>query len=298
MRWREGRRSQNIEDLRGRGGGGGFGGGGGGMKLGIGSLVLIAAAYFLGVDPRMVMGVLDATQGMSTQLPADGGPTAPPADEGGDFISVVLADTEDTWSALFAAAGSQYVPPRLRLFDQPVRTGCGAASSEMGPFYCPADQNVYIDLSFFGELVQRFDAPDSSTRPGSFAQAYVVAHEVGHHVQHITGLADRIRAAQQRASEEERNALQVRMELQADCFAGIWAHHAQRSRNILEASDIADALGAAAAVGDDRIQKRSQGYVVAESFTHGSAAQRQRWFQRGFDVGDVSACDTLGASSL
>jgi predicted metalloprotease len=288
MRWREGRRSSNVEDMRGRGGGGGMGGGG--FKLGIGGLVVAAVAYFLGVDPRLIMGVMQGAQGTV----AESGPveTSQPTDEGGDFMSVVLADTEDTWTALFSAAGAQYSPPRLRLYEGGTRSGCGSATSDAGPFYCPADQRVYIDLAFFREIERRFQAP------GDFAQAYVLAHEVGHHVQTITGISDKVRAAQQSASEEERNALQVRMELQADCYSGIWAHHAQRTRALLEAGDVEEALGAAAAVGDDMIQKRAQGYVVPESFTHGSAAQRQQWFRRGFDSGQVSACDTFGARSL
>jgi predicted metalloprotease len=287
MRWREGRRSQNVEDYRGRpGGGGGFG-----MKFGVGSLVLMAAAYFLGVDPRVIMGVMEATQG-GGQMEAAPVETSVPQDEAGAFMSVVLADTEDTWGAIFSAAGSQYTPPRLRLYEGGTRSGCGSASSEMGPFYCPADQRVYIDLNFYEELASRFGAP------GDFAQAYVLAHEVGHHVQHLIGVADKVRETQQRASQEEQNALQVRMELQADCFAGIWANHAQRSRQVLESGDLEEALGAAAAVGDDLIQKRTQGHVVPESFTHGTAAQRQQWFQRGFSSGEVAACDTFAARSL
>jgi predicted metalloprotease len=286
MRWREGRRSSNIEDMRGRGSG--FGGGGG-FKFGLGGLVVAAAAYFLGVDPRLIMGIMDAGNGSVMES----GPveTSQPTDEAGDFLSVVLADTEDTWSELFRAAGARYEPPRLRLYEGGTRSGCGAASASAGPFYCPADQRVYIDPAFFEELARRFKAP------GDFAQAYVLAHEVGHHVQTLTGISDKVRAAQQRASEEQQNALQVRMELQADCYAGIWAHHAQRSRAVLEAGDIEEALTAAAAVGDDMIQKRSQGYVVPESFTHGSAAQRQQWFERGFTSGQVSACDTFAARS-
>jgi uncharacterized protein len=287
MRWREGRRSSNVEDMRGRGGGG-FGGGGG-FKLGIGGLIVAAAAYFLGVDPRLIMGIMDATQGGVVQE----GPVeaSNPTDEAGDFLSVVLADTEDTWGAIFRASGAQYAPPRLRLYERGTNSGCGSASSAAGPFYCPADQRVYIDPAFFEELAQRFGAP------GDFAQAYVLAHEVGHHVQTITGISDKVRAAQGRASEEQRNALQVRMELQADCYAGIWAHHAQRTRAVLETGDVEEALGAAAAVGDDMIQKRAQGYVVPESFTHGSAAQRQQWFSRGFQSGQVGACDTFDARS-
>jgi len=294
MQWREGRRSGNLEDLRGRGGGMG----GGGLKLGIGGLVVMAAAYFLGVDPRLIMGIMqggdsDATQQAPAPVAAD-----QPLDEGADFLRVVLADTEDTWSELFSASGSRYVPPHLVVFDGGVRSGCGAASSEAGPFYCPADQRVYIDLAFFNELVRRFHAPGDSASPGSFAQAYVVAHEVGHHVQNLTGIEERVRRSQQRASREEQNALQVRMELQADCLAGVWAHHAQRARRNIDPADIQDGLAAAAAVGDDMIQKRTQGYVVPESFTHGSAAQRQRWFTQGFEQGTVEGCDTFGARSL
>jgi uncharacterized protein len=291
MRWRDGRRSENVEDMRGRsGGGGGFGGGGGGgFKIGIGGLVLVAAAYFLGVDPRMVMGIMQATQGDGSMVESGPVETSQPTDEAGAFMSVVLADTEDTWGAIFAAAGAQYTPPRLRLYEGGTRSGCGSASAEAGPFYCPADQRVYIDPAFFNELERRFGAS------GDFAQAYVLAHEVGHHVQTITGTSDKVRAAQQRASQEEQNALQVRMELQADCYAGIWAHHAKRSRDLLESGDIEEAMGAAAAVGDDMIQKRAQGYVVPESFTHGSAAQRQQWFARGFQSGEVNACDTFSA---
>lgn len=288
MRWRDGRRSQNVEDMRGRGGGSV---GGMGAKFGVGTLVLMAAAYFLGVDPRLVMGVMQATQG---SLATSSGPvqTSDPQDEAGQFMSVILADTEDTWSEIFAAAGQRYSPPRLRLYEGGTNSGCGAASSDVGPFYCPADQRVYIDLSFYKELAQRFQAP------GDFAQAYVLAHEVGHHVQQLTGINDQVRRAQQRASKDEQNALQVRMELQADCFAGIWAHHANRSRSLLEAGDIEEGLAAAAAVGDDTIQKRAQGYVVPESFTHGSAAQRQNWFQRGYRSGTVRDCDTFGAGNL
>jgi len=288
MRWRGGRRSDNVEDYRGRGGGG-FGGGGG-LKFGIGGLIAIVAAYFLGVDPRMIMSLLDATGGAPAEV---GDPaTSAPQDEAGDFMSAVLADTEDTWGEIFMALGTAYTPPRLRLFEGGTQTGCGAAGAEVGPFYCPTDQRVYIDLSFYRELATRFQAP------GDFAQAYVLAHEVGHHVQNLLGTADKVRAAQQRASQSEQNQLQVRMELQADCYAGIWANHAERSRQILESGDIEEALGAAAAVGDDLIQKRMQGHVEPESFTHGTAAQRQRWFQAGFKGGQLNDCDTFAARSL
>jgi predicted metalloprotease len=285
MRWREGRRSNNVEDMRDRGGGMG----GGGFKLGIGGLIVAAAAYFLGVDPQLIMGIMQGTQGDALQQ----GPveTSQPTDEAGDFLAVVLADTEDTWGEIFRASGAEYSPPRLRLYERGTNSGCGSASAAAGPFYCPADQRIYIDPAFFDELERRFGAP------GDFAQAYVLAHEVGHHVQTLTGISDRVRAAQERAPEAQRNALQVRMELQADCYAGIWAHHAQRSRNVLEAGDIEEALGAASAVGDDMIQKRAQGYVVPESFTHGSAEQRQQWFGRGLQSGQVSTCDTFAGRS-
>jgi predicted metalloprotease len=286
MRWREGRRSNNVEDMRGRGGGGM---GGGGFKLGIGGLVVAAAAYFLGVDPQLIMGIMQGTQsGVVQQAPAQ---TSQPTDEAGQFLSVVLADTEDTWGAIFSASGAQYTPPRLRLYERGTNSGCGSASAAAGPFYCPTDQRVYIDPAFFDELDKRFGAS------GDFAQAYVLAHEVGHHVQTLTGISARVHAAQQRVSEKDGNAMQVLMELQADCYAGIWAHHAQRSRNLLEAGDMEEALGAAAAVGDDMLQKRTQGYVVPESFTHGSAAQRQQWFSSGFRSGEISACDTFGGRS-
>lgn len=286
MRWRDGRRSQNIEDMRGRSGGGG------GLKFGLGTLVVMAAGYFLGVDPRLLMGVMQVTQGLGGA--ADSGPvqTSVPGDEAGQFMAVVLADTEDTWEEIFAAAGQRYVPPRLRLYEGATQSGCGAAGSEVGPFYCPADQRVYIDLGFWDELARRYGAP------GDFAQAYVLAHEVGHHVQALTGIERRVRQAQQGASQQEQNALQVRMELQADCYAGIWAFHADRSRSLLEAGDIEEGLAAAAAVGDDTLQKQARGRVVPESFTHGTSAQRQRWFQRGYRSGDVARCNTFDTGEL
>jgi uncharacterized protein len=283
MRWRDGRRSSNVEDYRGRS----SPGGGMGLRLGFGGIIAVAAAWFFGIDPRLVLGLMEATQGNTAQVEQP--QTSDPQDEAGSFVSVVLADTEDTWTQLFAAAGRQYEPPRLRLFSDRTQSGCGAAGAEVGPFYCPADQRVYLDVGFFRELSQRFDAP------GDFAQAYVIAHEVGHHVQNLLGTAEQVRSAQRGGGEQQANQLQVRMELQADCFAGIWAHHAQRSRQILESGDLEEALGAAAAVGDDLIQKRTQGTVVPESFTHGSAAQRQKWFERGFEQGTLAGCDTFSA---
>jgi predicted metalloprotease len=293
MRWRDGRRSVNVEDVRGRRG---SGLGGGGAKMGIGALVVVVAGYFLGVDPRLLMGLLDAGgAGGATQV----GPreTGQPQDEAGMYAATILGLTEDVWGELFQSAGSQYQAPRLVLFSgqDPDGSACGAVSAATGPFYCPPDQKVYVDLDFFRELVTRFGGPNDATQVGSFAQAYVIAHEVGHHVQTITGVSDQIRQLQSRASEAEGNALQVRMELQADCYAGVWAHY-QRER--LDAGDIDSALGAAAAVGDDMIQKKMQGRVVPESFTHGSAAQRQRWFRAGFDSGKPGDCDTLKAREL
>lgn len=287
MRTDESRRSDNVEDLRGASGGGG---GGGGMRFGIGTIIALVVAYFLGIDPRMVLGLMQATQQMApAAAPADTAPTGTPKDQAGDFVAAVLGDTEDTWGEIFRARGAQYVPPKLVLFSQRIQSGCGIASSGAGPFYCPGDRKVYIDLDFYRELEQQFQAP------GDFAKAYVLAHEVGHHVQTLLGISDKLRAAQERGNEAQGNALQVRMELQADCFAGIWAHHANRSRHILEAGDIEEALGAAAAVGDDTIQRRTQGEVVPETFTHGSAEQRMTWFKRGLDSGELANCDTFAA---
>ena len=284
MRWQGGRRSDNVEDYRGRGGPGGPG-----LKLGIGGILAVAAAWYFGIDPRVVLGLMDAAQ-QSTPAAVEQPQTSAPQDEIGDFVSVVLADTEDTWTQLLAAQGVQYITPRLRLFTGSTQSGCGAAGAEVGPFYCPNDQKLYIDLAFYNDLRTRFHAP------GDFAQAYVIAHEVGHHVQNLLGISDKVRNAQRAGSgERQANQLSVRLELQADCYAGIWAHHAQRSRQILEDGDLEEALGAAAAVGDDRIQKRARGTVVPDSFTHGSAAQRQHWFEQGFQSGTLAACDTFAA---
>jgi predicted metalloprotease len=287
MRLDPDRQSDNVEDIRGQSGGGR----GPGLKLGLGgTLIALAAAYFLGIDPRVVLGLVDGTQ-QSAPASADGVAPSQPADAQGKWMSSLLADTEDTWGEIFKAGGSQYIAPKLVLFSNAVRTGCGNASSGAGPFYCPEDQKVYIDLAFYDQLEREFKAP------GDFAKAYVLAHEVGHHVQLLLGTAEKVQAAQQRASEADRNALQVRMELQADCYAGIWANHADRSRHILEAGDVEEALKAAAAVGDDTIQRRVQGEVVPETFTHGSAQQRMTWFRRGIDNGTLAACDTFKAGA-
>lgn len=273
------RRSDNVQDYRGRGMGGG-----GGMKFGLGTVVVLVIGYFLGINPLQMLGLMQQTGTMtSTPESAPGAPT----DAGSDFIRAVLGETEDTWSAIFQQGGAQYAPPTLALFADQVRSGCGAASAASGPFYCPADRKIYIDLTFYDQLAREFQAP------GDFAQAYVLAHEVGHHVQTLLGTSAKVREAQSRASETDANQLQVRMELQADCYAGIWAHHADRERIILEPGDIEEGLAAASAVGDDTIQKRVQGHVQPDSFTHGSAEQRVSWFKKGFETGDVNACDTF-----
>jgi len=296
MRWRGRRQSSNIEDRR----GGGFGSGrgrGGGMRIpvraggggGIG-LIIIALVLWLGfgINPLALLG--DLGGGGSTYQSGSSGPgVANTADETDDFIATVLAETEDTWNQRFQASGETYPEPTLVLFSNQVRSACGIAGSATGPFYCPSDSKLYIDLSFFRQLRQQLNAP------GDFAQAYVVAHEVGHHVQNLTGILPRYHQARQNMSEAEGNALSVRVELQADCYAGIWAHDANGD-GIVEAGDINEALNAAQQIGDDTLQRRSQGTVVPDSFTHGTSAQRQEWFRRGFESGDVSACDTFGGA--
>jgi predicted metalloprotease len=290
MRWRGGRRSQNVEDRRGaRLGGAGIRLGGGGI------LLLVVGAWLLGINPLQILSLLAGAGDSTLQLPADpeSGPVAAgaPQDEGADFVSVVLADTEDTWGELFARGGASYEAPRLVLFSGVVRSACGTAQSAMGPFYCPVDQKVYIDLEFYRDLRDRFGAP------GDFAQAYVIAHEVGHHVQTLLGVSQQVHEAQQRLPQAEGNALSVRLELQADCYAGVWAHHAHRARQVLEEGDVEEGLGAAAAIGDDRIQRQTQGTVVPESFTHGSSRQRVEWFRRGLEQGDLERCDTFRGSN-
>ena len=274
------RSSNNVIDARGRGlpiAGGG-----------IGVAVLALVVYLMGGDPRVVL------QNTQTQAPPQqaGQPGAPPQDAGAKFVSVILADTEDTWNAIFREKyGRDYEAPQLMLFTGAVQSACGFAQSASGPFYCPRDRRVYIDLAFYQELRDRFGAP------GDFAQAYVIAHEVGHHVQNLLGISDKVTAAQERSDKAGVNALSVRLELQADCFAGVWGNHAQRARNILEPGDVDEALNAASAIGDDKIQKRTQGYVVPESFTHGTSAQRQEWFKRGFQQGTIESCDTFANRS-
>ena len=284
MQWQMGRRSDNIEDRRGVGMGGVAIGGG------LGTVILILVALFLGVDPRMLLQGGDTSVGSPPAVERRA--TAPGEDQAKEFISVILADTEDTWSEIFRRMKREYRDPTLVLFSGAVRSACGTAQAAVGPFYCPADQKVYLDLSFFQELRDRFRAP------GEFAEAYVVAHEVGHHVQKLIGISDKVRALQERGGERDANALSVRLELQADCFAGVWANNANRTRHILEQGDIEAGLNAAAAIGDDRLQRQSRGYVVPDAFTHGSSAQRVRWFKRGLESGTVGQCDTFGAREL
>ena len=282
MDWEGGRRSENVEDRRGIGVGGIAGGG-------IGVVVIAVIAMFLGVDPRVVLQEMGQGQTQAPTVREHAVPVDPAQDKLKDFVSVVLADTEDTWSEIFSRGGSQYEKPKLVLFTGAVRSACGLAQSAVGPFYCPGDHKVYIDLDFYNLLEKRFGAP------GEFAKAYVVAHEVGHHVQNLLGISAKVQAAMQRASPERANQLSVRMELQADCYAGIWANHANRSRHILQSGDVESGLNAAAAIGDDRLQMQARGYVSPESFTHGTSAQRVQWFKRGLDVGELSACDTFKA---
>jgi predicted metalloprotease len=286
MRWEDRRRSQNVEDRRGQPARrGGLVGGG------LGTLVLVLVALYFGVDPTPLLqpgGPLGGGGG----APAEGPALAADADPAAQFVAVVLADTEDVWTGLFAEGGEAYAAPTLVLFGGSVQSACGFAQSAMGPFYCPADRKVYIDLSFYEDLRSRFAAP------GDFAQAYVIAHEVGHHVQNLLGISGQVQAARQRAGEAGANALSVRLELQADCLAGVWANRADRAAQILEAGDIEEALVAASAIGDDRLQQQSRGYVTPDSFTHGSAEQRARWFRRGLEAGAVNACDTFEAAEL
>ncbi len=294
MRWEGDRESENVEDRRG-GGGGGFGGFGlGGRSIGLGTVAIaLVASFFFGVDPRVVLGLLGGGGGPAPQVVQQRDPNAPQAtDRESRFVRTVLGYTEDVWTPLFRAQGATYRPPTLVLFEGRTDTACGAGNSATGPFYCPADQNVYIDLSFFRLMQQRFNVS------GEFAQAYVIAHEVGHHVQNLLGISSQVHNAQQQASETEGNALSVRLELQADCLAGVWAYHANQKEAILESGDVETALAAATAIGDDALQKQSRGVVVPDSFTHGSSAQRVRWFRRGIDSGDVQQCNTFDTRQL
>lgn len=277
----DGPESSNVEDRRGQGlGGRGLIGGG------IGTLVLVIIGMFFGIDPRVILGLADTVQQVQAPIQAPAGKVGAPSDEMGHFVSVVLADTEQTWTTLLKQLGRNYQEPRLVLFTGATPTACGTGQTAMGPFYCPLDQRVYIDLAFYQQLRDRFHAP------GDFAQAYVIAHEVGHHVQNQLGIMQKMDAYRQRVSEAQYNALSVRLELQADCLAGVWAHHAN-NRKLLEAGDVEEAMTAAAAIGDDTIQRRTQGRVVPESFTHGTSEQRTRWFMTGMKTGQISSCNTF-----
>lgn len=283
MKWLGRRESGNIEDRR---------SGGGGLAIGGGLTAIIAVVFSLltGQNPMELLGMFEGgNSGTQQEAPLQ---TDVNQDEKGHFVSVVLADTEDVWNKLFSEAGSTYREPTLVLFRGSVQSACGNASSATGPFYCPGDEKVYIDLSFYDELQNRFEAP------GDFAMAYVIAHEVGHHIQKLMGTSDKLDQARGRVSQEEYNQLSVRLELQADFLAGVWAHHAQRMKNILEKGDIEEALNAANAIGDDRLQQQSQGRIVPDAFTHGTSAQRVRWFKKGYETGDINQGDTFSTSNL
>lgn len=288
MRWRGERQSDNVEDRRGMSVSRGAKIGG---ISGLGLVAVVVISMFLGVDPTALLQVVgQSTQ--STTMSTEQTTSAPANDDMRNFVAVVLAETEDVWNETFQKAGRTYEEPKLVLFSGAVESACGMADAAVGPFYCPADHKVYLDLVFFEDLHSRFGAS------GDFAQAYVIAHEIGHHVQTQLGIIQKVNAMQARASKTDRNKLNVMLELQADCLAGMWAHQAQKKRNILEAGDIEEGLNAASAVGDDRIQKRTQGYVVPDGFTHGSSAQRVKWFRRGLEQGNISACDTFNADEL
>ena len=285
MRLDDQQESRNVEDRR----GGGFGGRRGG--LGIGSIVVaLVASYFLGIDPMVVLGLLSDIDAPTAQV--KNVRKTPAEEEMGRFVAKVLGSTEETWAQIFRENDARYREPKLVLFSDSTPSACGTGQAAMGPFYCPADQKVYIDLSFYSDLRERFHAP------GEFAQAYVIAHEVGHHVQNLLGISDKVREAQQGISRSRANALSVRQELQADCFAGVWGHRADAAKNIIEPGEIEQALTAAAAIGDDRLQQQSQGRIVPESFTHGTSEQRMRWFRRGLHSGDLRQCDTFKAAAL
>jgi hypothetical protein len=275
MRWQDLKRSTNVQDRRGMRGGIPITGG-------IGLIVVLVIAALTGVNPLQLIGGGDS--GVESGPPAE--------DPMRDFVSAVLGSTEETWGSLFSSSGQSYPEPSLVIFSGATSSGCGTGQSAMGPFYCPVDQSVYIDLSFYSDLRSRLGAP------GDFAQAYVIAHEVGHHVQNVLGTMEQVQQMRSRQGEAEANAMSVRLELQADCFAGLWVNRAEQAKPMLETGDVEEALGAASAIGDDRLQRRSQGVVVPESFTHGTSEQRVRWFRRGLDTGDTRACDTFNAATL
>lgn len=292
MRWEGNRESDNVEDRRSGGGGGGFGFGG--RSIGIGTIVVaLVGGWVLGINPLTMLAMLSGGGGSPTQVQQQAPAQRPPADDRmAKFVATVLADTEDVWRGVFSRNGATYRDPRLVLYRGSTATGCGQGQAVMGPFYCPADQKVYIDLGFYETLKNRLGAP------GEFAQAYVIAHEVGHHVQNLLGISQQMDQLRGRASQTQYNAMSVRLELQADCFAGVWAHHAQEARQVLEQGDVESAMNAAAKIGDDALQRAGGGAVVPESFTHGSSAQRQRWFSTGLKTGSMQACDTFNSKNL
>src|SRR5580765_3573838 len=282
MLWQGRRESENVEDARGSGGGGRIVLGGG-----IGTVILVVLYLLLGGDPQALFNSQQAQLPQSAQVDNQA-----PRDEASKFVAVVLADTEDAWNEVFRQMGREYQEPRLVLFTDMIQSGCGFASGATGPFYCPQDRWVYIDLGFFRQLQERLGAG------GDFAEAYVIAHEVGHHVQNLLGISDRVQAARGRVSQSEYNRLSVRLELQADFLAGVWARYTDRVKHVVEAGDIEEAMRAASAVGDDRLQSRSRGYVVPDSFTHGTSEQRARWFRRGYETGDLKQGDTFNTREL
>ncbi len=285
MKWEGNRESDNVEDRRGSGGG--FGG----RSVGIGTIVIaLLGSYFFGVSPTTIINLLSGGGGQMTQQESAHRP--PADDQTAKFVATVLADTEDTWGPIFRASGATYVRPKLVLFSGQTPTACGTGDTAAGPFYCPGDQKVYIDLEFFQTMRDRFRVSSN------FAQAYVIAHEVGHHVQHISGIMEKVDQAKRGGTQKQANALSVKVELQADCFAGVWAYHANQARSILEEGDVESALKAASAIGDDTLQKQAQGHVVPDSFTHGTSAQRVSWFQRGIQGGDLNSCNTFAARQL
>jgi len=286
MRWQGRRGSDNVEDQRGSGGALP-----GGKSMGLGAVVLTLIALYFGVDPAVVLNGLPGGKPASTPS-SEPRPHSPQTDQLAQFVAVVLADTEDTWRGLFQQMNKKYQDPKLVLFTDAVQSACGQAGASVGPFYCPGDHKIYIDLSFYQALKDRFKAP------GDFAQAYVIAHEVGHHVQNLLGISSKIHGLRKQASAADSNQLSVRQELQADCLAGVWAHHTDKTKHILEAGDVEEAMNAASSIGDDRLQKQAQGRVAPETFTHGSSEQRMRWFKRGISEGKLSACDTFNTKSL
>lgn len=285
MKWDGNRESDNVEDRRGSGGG--FGG----RSIGIGTIVIaLLGSYFFGVSPATIISLLSGGGDQMTQQ--ESAQTPPAADPMSRFVATVLADTEDTWGPIFRAQGATYIKPTLVLFTGQTATACGTGDTASGPFYCPGDQKIYIDLAFFQTMRERFRVSSD------FAQAYVIAHEVGHHVQHISGITEKVEQVRRNGSQKQANAVSVKLELQADCFAGVWAYHANQARSILEEGDVESALKAASAIGDDALQRQSQGHVVPDSFTHGTSAQRVRWFQRGIQGGDLNSCNTFDARQL